>query len=215
LYPDATDRVGYKYELVVLESEEASMDNPMYEVKDLERFKHGFNVVDAEGKVFLQANGTAQQFFLYASEPTYAAQNVDPTLNLYKLACVTYDPEHRQMSVRRMRSRNDNEALLAANLAGVPGDIILIAEVVRSKTITHQAHVPEKPELLVGYWHWSKPISIPLVKDKIELKVAKNSDLILYCSGGYFSWHSCIRVQRKQLVKCHICIQAEKRGSFY
>jgi hypothetical protein len=65
-------------------------------------------------------------------------------------------------------------------LAGVPGDIILIAEVVRSKTITHQAYVPEKPESLVGYWHWSKPISIPLVKDKIELKVAKNSDLIVY-----------------------------------
>jgi hypothetical protein len=173
--------IGTKYELTVLPSEDAPMDSPLYEVKDLDRFKHGFNVVDGSGNVLLRANaGTPHEFWLYTKEPNFPGQIPDPALNLYKRACVRYDADHRQSSVHPVRAPTEEEKVFVSQLQGVVDKAVLIYEVVRSHTITLQAYKPSDPKSLVGHWSWSKPISVPFVKDKIELKVAKNSDVVLF-----------------------------------
>jgi hypothetical protein len=116
---------------------------------------------------------------LYKTVPSFEGQAADPAFNLFKHALVTYDAEHYQSSVRPVRAPTEEEKAFVANLQGVLENAVLIYEAVRSHTITLQAYKPSDPKSLVGYWSWSKPIAIPFVKDKIELHVAKNSDLVL------------------------------------
>ncbi|KAG7341438.1 hypothetical protein IV203_023390 [Nitzschia inconspicua] len=173
---------GTKYELTVLATEDSPIDSPLYEVVDLEMFKHGFVIKDEQGNVILRANATTvYQFFLYTKEPNYEGQLPEPGLELYKRSIVKYDSQHRQMAVFGIRAPTEEEALYVAHRTGMADNkAVLIAEVVRAPTIVMQSYRPSQPDTLVGYWQWNKPISIPLVKDKIELQVAKNSDIVLH-----------------------------------
>ena len=179
--PMKQSHIGTKYELTVLENEDSSIDTPLYEVVDLEMFKHGFHITDSNGNILLRANARdVYRFFLYTKEPNYEGQLAEPGIDMYKRGVVQYDSQHRQLLVSGIRPASEEESSYIANQGGMPDKPVLVAEVVRAKTITLQTYVPSKSPKLVGYWKWSKTISIPLVPDKIELQVAKNSDLILH-----------------------------------
>jgi hypothetical protein len=173
--------LGTKYELTVLSSEDAPIDTPLYEVVDSEMFHHGFHIKDSNGDIVLRVHaGTIYKFFIYTKERNYDGQIADPGTDMYKRAVVTYDSQHRQLAVCRIRAPTDEEALLKAHQTGMPGKAVLIAEAIRTVTIALQSFLPSNPSSLVGFWKWNKAVSIPFIKDKIELKVAKNSDLVLH-----------------------------------
>lgn len=184
---DQLNPIGVRIDMKVLDSDsEGSMDNPMYEVKRLAMFHSAFEVIDSStGNHIVTCMGTTnmENITIFTDEPNWDGQPPDGRhVNLYRRALVKVDAGYYQMAVQFYRAPTTEEAQLECNLTGVvrEGANLIVDTVKWQGAPAHQTYLPSKPSQLVGWWKWSKPIAIPFVKDKIELQVAKHTDVVLH-----------------------------------
>ena len=186
--------IGVRFDMKVVAGSPSSGDNSseddskqqLYEVKKVETFKHAFEIIDShsnEQVVMCSGTGGFERMTIYTSTPNWEGQVPDPNgMNLYRRALVSIDTGYYQMSVQFFRAPTEQEAMMEWNLAGVvdPAPHLIVDTVKWQGAPANQTYLPSNPSQLVGWWKWSKPIAIPFIKDKIELQVAKDTDLVMH-----------------------------------